>query len=405
MTLKIGVHARERAFHRSFRSTRQPNNRTFQYVRERRCGSTLSRSGQHRQRVLAVLQRQRHRAAERAGTRRSRRSSRSRRGLRRRWTPAGGRLRSPPSRSFTARTLPPCRPPSFIGSASPTPALVTSCHCLPLRPGDQPGSSRNFTLGKWPVRISTIALRAVDLQAEARRLAAQRRDARRNRPSSRRPCRTWPAPRRRPAGRCLRPLRLTSLLRIGSPVLRDVAEAPLGIAAEVADQVHDVAAQHPQVLAAAARVFLAAAAILQHAAELAAADQVPHHLHPGAVARLMGDGQLHLMCSRRRRPSRRLRPACGRTASPYRCGCRARPPPPPCRDAGPATAGRWPRCPASSCRASRDSRRRPDRPSAAWWPPPGRPDRHRPPPRSSFAAVPARPCRSRVRSCLCSCDR
>ena len=53
-------------------------------------------------------------------------------------------------------------------------------------------------------------------------------------------------------------------------VLFQLGEAPLGIAAKKIDQIHDVAAEHPQVLPAAAGVFLAAAAQLQEFAQFPA---------------------------------------------------------------------------------------------------------------------------------------
>ena len=61
-------------------------------------------------------------------------------------------------------------------------------------------------------------------------------------------------------------------------VLLDAAEAPLRLAAEKVDQIHHVAAEHPQILAAAALIFLAAAAQLQHRAELARVDDLADRL-------------------------------------------------------------------------------------------------------------------------------
>ena len=56
---------------------------------------------------------------------------------------------------------------------------------------------------------------------------------------------------------------------------RHRGETPGRVAAEQPHQVHDVRAQHPQVLAAAALVFFAAAAKLQDPAELAARRSSP----------------------------------------------------------------------------------------------------------------------------------
>ena len=78
-------------------------------------------------------------------------------------------------------------------------------------------------------------------------------------------------------------------------VLQYRAAAPQRLAAEVVDQVHDVAAQHPQVLAAAARVFLAASPEFQHFADRPVLDQLPDHRQPGAVTRLVRDGQLDVV--------------------------------------------------------------------------------------------------------------
>jgi len=69
--------------------------------------------------------------------------------------------------------------------------------------------------------------------------------------------------------------------------------APLGMPAEVANQVEDVRAS-TQVLRRAARVFFAAAAIFQDLADLAGLDELLDRLRLRAVPGLMGDGQLHM---------------------------------------------------------------------------------------------------------------
>ncbi|MCU0878899.1 MAG: hypothetical protein MUF06_14035 [Pirellulaceae bacterium] len=61
------------------------------------------------------------------------------------------------------------------------------------------------------------------------------------------------------------------------------------------DQVHYVAAEDPQILAAAAGVFFAAAAKFQDLAELARRDEVVHRLQSGAVTGLVRQGELHLV--------------------------------------------------------------------------------------------------------------
>src|SRR5262245_35303087 len=67
-------------------------------------------------------------------------------------------------------------------------------------------------------------------------------------------------------------------------VLLQAAKAPLRLAAERRHQIHDMAAKHPQVLATAALVFLAAAAQLEHGAELPGVDDLANGLEPGAIA-------------------------------------------------------------------------------------------------------------------------
>ena len=69
----------------------------------------------------------------------------------------------------------------------------------------------------------------------------------------------------------------------------DAGIAPSGIACDVAHQVHDVGAEHHQVLAAGALILLASAAHLKDIADAAVGDQVLDALEPRAVARLMRD--------------------------------------------------------------------------------------------------------------------
>src|SRR2546421_740333 len=74
----------------------------------------------------------------------------------------------------------------------------------------------------------------------------------------------------------------------GFAALQDRRETPAGIAGEDAHQVHDVRAEHHQVLAAAATVLLAAAMQLQKVPQAAGSNQFLDALHARAVARLMG---------------------------------------------------------------------------------------------------------------------
>ena len=173
------------------------------------------------------------------------------------------------SRSCTASRLPPPRPPSFSGSGLPMPALETATHAALLLAGRPERIGQKLHARQMAGQDFQDAFAAVDLQAEAAvaAAAAAALGAKVTRRAAFQAVHGNDADRR-PAGRCLR---CRASRRLSSPaclLARRGQSTTVGWPPQEIDQVHDVAAEHPQVFAAAALIFLAAAAQLQQRAEL-----------------------------------------------------------------------------------------------------------------------------------------
>ena len=78
------------------------------------------------------------------------------------------------------------------------------------------------------------------------------------------------------------------------PRLPHLRKAPVKLAAERADEIHNVGAEHPQILAAAAAVLLAATAEFQHPTDFPVGNQFSDDLDQRAIARLMGQRKFHM---------------------------------------------------------------------------------------------------------------
>ena len=77
-------------------------------------------------------------------------------------------------------------------------------------------------------------------------------------------------------------------------VFVDPAETPLGVAAKRTHQIHDVGAQHHQVLASSPSIFLAAAPQFEHVADRSLPDEFFDSLQTRAVAGLMGNNVFNM---------------------------------------------------------------------------------------------------------------